>query len=165
MKLPLGSKTQDLDAYYMKLAIKEAQKSLLIDEVPIGAIIVQNGKIIARAHNCVETKKNSLKHAEIIAIEKAIKKTGYKHLLDCTLYVTLEPCTMCAGAIVLSRIPKIVFGAYDAKAGCCGTVYNICGDGKLNHKPEIVAGVLQNECADMLSNFFSVLRAKKKSRI
>lgn len=143
---------------YMALAISEAQKAQEIDEVPIGAIIVHNGEIIARAHNRRETDRSPLSHAEILAIRDASEYLGGWRLLNCTLYVTLEPCPMCAGAIVNARIPRVVFGAYDKKAGAFGTLYNLA-EGKLNHTPEITGGILKAECAALLSNYF---RQKRK---
>lgn len=142
----------------MALAISEAQKAQEIDEVPIGAIIVHNGGIIARAHNRRETDRSPLSHAEILAIRDASEYLGGWRLLNCTLYVTLEPCPMCAGAIVNARIPRVVFGAYDKKAGAFGTLYNLA-EGKLNHTPEITGGILKTECAALLSNYF---RQKRK---
>lgn len=146
------------DQDYMALAISEAQKAHEIDEVPIGAIIVHNGGIIARAHNRRETDRSPLSHAEILAIRDASEYLGGWRLLNCTLYVTLEPCPMCAGAIVNARIPRVVFGAYDKKAGAFGTLYNLA-EGKLNHTPEITGGILKTECAALLSNYF---RQKRK---
>lgn len=146
------------DQDYMALAISEAQKAQEIDEVPIGAIIVHNGGIIARAHNRRETDRSPLSHAEILAIRDASEYLGGWRLLNCTLYVTLEPCPMCAGAIVNARIPRVVFGAYDKKAGAFGTLYNLA-EGKLNHTPEITGGILKTECAALLSNYF---RQKRK---
>ena len=146
------------DQDYMALAISEAQKAQEIDEVPIGAIIVYNGGIIARAHNRRETDRSPLYHAEILAIRDASEYLGGWRLLNCTLYVTLEPCPMCACAIVNARIPRVVFGAYDKKAGAFGTLYNLA-EGKLNHTPEITGGILKTECAALLSNYF---RQKRK---
>lgn len=147
----------------MHEAVKEAQKALKHADVPIGAVIVKDGSVISRAHNKSELKSNSLFHAEMIALEKAIKKTGYKHLPECTLYVTLEPCAMCSGAAVLARIKRIVFGAYDPKAGACETLYNIPADIRLNHNCEITGGILQEECSKLLSNFFKIIRETKKN--
>ncbi len=145
--------SENTDEKYMRLAIKEAQKAETIDEVPVGAVIVYNGDVIATAHNLREGSQNPLAHAEIIAIEEASKHVGSWRLIDCVLYVTLEPCPMCAGAVVNSRITKVVFGAYDKKAGAFGTVYNLA-EGKLNHTPQIIGGVLEEECAHLLSNYF-----------
>lgn len=145
----------------MKLALDMAEKAKKKDEVPVGAIIVCNGKIIAKAYNTRETKKNPLGHAEILAIQKASKKLGGWRLLDCTLYVTLEPCPMCAGAIVNARIDHVVFGAYDPKGGAFGSIYNLA-EGKLNHTPVVTGGVLQKECANCLKTYFSEKRKQKK---
>ena len=147
----------------MKQALNQAGKALKNDDVPIGAVIVCGGKVIAKAYNQVEMKKDSTAHAETEAIRNAIKKLKYKHLLDCTIYVTLEPCPMCAGAIVLSRISRLVFGACDPKAGASGTLYNITGDKRLNHTCLVNGGIMQDECSEIISNFFKNLRKIKKS--
>jgi tRNA(adenine34) deaminase len=152
-----------IDTMFMKHAINEAKKTIKSNDVPIGAIIVHNFKIIARAHNQVEKLMDSTAHAELIAIKKAIKKVKYKHLNNCTLYVTLEPCTMCSGAIVLSRIDRIVFGALDPKTGACGSVYNIPQEKKLNHYCDISTSVLEYECSQLLKEFFTKLRKNKKN--
>nr|WP_242861815.1 tRNA adenosine(34) deaminase TadA [Christensenella timonensis] len=145
------------DQDYMRIAIEEAKKAWEIDEVPIGALVVKDGRIIARAHNLRETGRSPLAHAEILAIGQASKHLGGWRLLDCTLYVTLEPCPMCAGACINARIPRIVFGAYDQKAGAFGTLYDL-SEGKLNHKPQITGGVLEEECASLLSGYFKQKR-------
>ena len=150
------------DEKYMKAALKEAQKAYKLDEVPIGCVIVQNDKIIARGYNRRNTDKNTLAHAEISAIKKASKKTGDWRLEDCTMYVTLEPCQMCAGAIVQSRLGKIVIGSMNPKAGCAGSVINLLQMKQFNHQVEMVTGVLDEECSTMLSGFFQELREKKK---
>lgn len=150
------------DERYMKEAIKQAKKAYALDEVPIGCVIVQDNKIIARGYNRRNTDKNALAHAEISAIKKASKKTGDWRLEDCTMYVTLEPCQMCAGAIVQSRIKKVVIGAMNPKAGCAGSVINILQMKQFNHQAEMENGILEKECADMLSTFFKELREKKK---
>ncbi|PNZ65726.1 tRNA adenosine(34) deaminase TadA [Staphylococcus croceilyticus] len=149
------------DEYYMNLAIEEAKKAQLLGEVPIGAIIVKDNEIIARAHNLRETAQQPTAHAEHIAIERASKVVGSWRLEDCTLYVTLEPCVMCAGAIVMSRIPKVVFGAMDPKGGCSGSLMNLLEEPRFNHRASVVTGVLENECGDLLRNFFRELREKK----
>ena len=148
------------DEYYMKLAIEEAKSSKL-GEVPIGAIIVKNNEVIASAHNLRETAQLPTAHAEHIAIERASKVLGSWRLEGCTLYVTLEPCVMCAGAIVMSRIPKVVYGATDPKGGCSGSLMNLLEESQFNHRAEIVKGVLEQECGDLLRNFFRELRLKK----
>ena len=145
------------DRFFMKEAIEEAKKAALAGEVPVGAVIVRDGKIIARAHNMRETEKNALCHAEVIAINEACRALGGWRLFDCELYVTLEPCPMCAGAIVNSRIKRVVYGAKDAKAGAMGSVINI-NSYPLNHKCETVSGVLADECAKLLSDFFLLRR-------
>ncbi len=147
---------------FMKEAIKEAKKALLKDEVPIGCVIVHEDKIIARGHNLRESKQQSIAHAEIIAIQKACKKIESWRLENCTLYVTLEPCPMCSGAILQSRIENVVFGAYDPKGGCiesCMNMYKING---FNHYPKTLGGVLEEECSLLLKNFFKEKRKKKK---
>ena len=148
---------------YMKAAIREARKAYKLNEVPIGCVIVQNDKIIARGYNRRNTDKNTLAHAELAAIKKASKKTGDWRLEDCTMYVTLEPCQMCAGAIVQSRLGKVVIGSMNPKAGCAGSVLNLLQMKQFNHQVEIQTGVLQEECSAMLSEFFQELREKKKS--
>ena len=150
------------DEKYMKEAIKQAKKAYALDEVPIGCVIVQDNKIIARGYNRRNTDKNALAHAEISAIKKASKKTGDWRLEDCTMYVTLEPCQMCAGAIVQSRMKKVVIGAMNPKAGCAGSIINILQMKQFNHQAEMENGILEKECADMLSTFFKELREKKK---
>ena len=146
---------------FMKEALKEAKKAYEKLEVPVGAVIVKNGKIIARAHNLKETKKDTTKHAEILAIEKASKKLDAWRLLDCEMYITLEPCSMCAGAIINSRIKKIYIGALDEKTGAAGSVLNLF-DYKFNHKVEVEKGILQKECEKVLKDFFKELRNIKK---
>lgn len=151
------------DEKFMKAALKEAKNACMIDEVPIGCVIVQDNKIIARGYNRRNTDKNTLAHAELTAIRKASKKTGDWRLEDCTMYITLEPCQMCAGAIVQSRMQKVVIGAMNPKAGCAGSVLNLLQMPKFNHQVEIVSGILEEECASMLSNFFANLRERKKN--
>ena len=146
----------------MKAALREAKKAYKLDEVPIGCVIVQKDKIIARGYNRRNTDKNTLAHAEMSAIKKASKKTGDWRLEDCTMYVTLEPCQMCAGAIVQSRLGKVVIGSMNPKAGCAGSVINLLQMKQFNHQVEMVTGVLEEECSTMLSGFFQELREKKK---
>ena len=146
----------------MMQAIKEAKKSLRYGDVPIGAIIVANDKIISRGYNQIEKKGSPLLHAEIIAIEKATKKLSYKHLYECTLYVTLEPCAMCSGAIVLSRIKRLVYGAKDPKTGAAGSLYNIPQDKRLNHRLDIQSGVCDEQCSEIIKQFFKNIREKKR---
>ena len=151
-----------LDEKYMKAAIREAKKAYKLEEVPIGCVIVRENKIIARGYNRRNTDKNTLAHAEIAAIKKASKKTGDWRLEDCTMYVTLEPCQMCAGAIVQSRLGKVVIGSMNPKAGCAGSVINLLQMKQFNHQVEMETGVLEEECSTMLSGFFQELREKKK---
>lgn len=147
---------------YMKEAIKEAKKAAEKLEVPVGCIIVKDGKIIARAHNQKETKGDTTKHAEILAIQKASKKLEAWRLLDCEMYVTLEPCSMCAGAMIQSRIKKVYIGAMDLKTGACGSVLNLLQDYPFNHKIEIETGIRKEECENILKEFFKTLRKMKK---
>lgn len=146
---------------YMKEAIRQANKALKLDEVPIGCVIVYGGKIIGRGYNRRNTDKSTLAHAEIIAIKKASKALGDWRLEECTMYVTLEPCQMCAGAIVQARIPKVVIGSMNPKAGCCGSILNLLEEERFNHQVEVERGVLEEECSAMLTNFFRELRKKK----
>ncbi len=150
------------DILFMKEAIKQAKKAADILEVPVGAIIVKDNKIIARAYNQKETKFDSTKHAEIIAIQKASRKLKSWRLLDCEMYVTLEPCSMCAGALIQSRIKKIYIGAMDEKTGSCGSVFNLLKDYKFNHNVDIEYGVCSEECEKILKDFFKELRKNKK---
>ncbi len=146
---------------YMKAALRLAQKAAAEGEVPVGAVVVCDGKIVGRGRNRRETKKNALCHAEIEAIHKACKKLGGWRLHRCDLYVTLEPCPMCTGAIINSRIKTLYYGAPDPKAGSCGTMVNLF-DFPYNHKPEMVAGLMEKECIEILQQFFRNLRARKK---
>lgn len=148
----------------MKEALKEAQKAYDKLEVPVGAVIVKDGKIIARAYNQKEEKNDTTNHAEILAIKKASKKLGSWRLLDCDMYVTLEPCSMCAGALIQSRIRKVYIGADDEKTGACGTKLNLLEDYDFNHKVEIQRGVLKEECENIMKKFFKELR-KIKNKI
>lgn len=150
------------DEYYMREAIKEAKKAEAKGEVPIGAVLVLHDEIVARAHNLRETEQRALAHAEMLAIDEACRKLGTWRLEDAVLYVTLEPCPMCAGAVVLSRVDKVVFGAFDPKGGCTGTLMNLLQEERFNHQAEVVSGVLEEECGEMLSAFFRKLRRKKK---
>ena len=149
---------------FMKEALKEAQKAYEKLEVPVGAVIVKDGKIIARAHNQKETKKDTTKHAEMLAIQKASKKLESWRLIDCEMYVTLEPCSMCAGAIINSRIKKIYIGTLDKKTGAAGSVFNLFEDYTFNHKVEIEKGILQKDCEQILKDFFKELRKIKKEK-
>ena len=152
------------DEKFMKAALKQAKKAYAIDEVPIGCVIVQDGHIIARGYNRRNIDKNTLAHAELAAIRKASKKTGDWRLEDCTMYVTLEPCQMCAGAIVQSRMKRVVIGSMNAKAGCAGSILNLLQMQQFNHQVEITRGVREEECSQMLSQFFRELRERKKRK-
>ncbi|GMB10179.1 tRNA-adenosine deaminase [Thermolongibacillus altinsuensis] len=152
------------DEYYMRLAIEEAKKAEQMGEVPIGAVIVQNDEIIAKAHNLRERDQRAIAHAELLAIDEACQKLGTWRLENATLYVTLEPCAMCAGAIVLSRIKRVVFGASDPKGGCAGTLMNLLQEKRFNHQAEVIGGILERECGELLSQFFRQLREKKKQQ-
>ncbi len=151
------------DIRFMKMALARAKAAYRCGEVPIGAVIVKDGKVIATGRNMREKRKNALTHAEIIAIHRACKKLDAWRLMDCTLYVTMEPCPMCAGAIVNSRIKRVVFGCYDKKAGAYGSVFDL-SQYPLNHKYEVCGGIMENECADILSNFFKELRKRPKGK-
>ncbi len=147
---------------FMKEALKEAKKAYDKLEVPVGAVIVKDGKVIARAHNIKEEKKDTTKHAEILAISKASKKLESWRLMDCEMYVTLEPCSMCAGALINARIKKVYIGTMDQKTGACGSVFNLLEDYTFNHKVEVETGILQEDCESLLKKFFQELRKLKK---
>ena len=149
---------------FMKEAIRQAKKARALEEVPIGCVIVHEGKIIARGYNRRNTDKNTLSHAELNAIRRASKKLGDWRLEGCTMYVTLEPCPMCAGAIVQARIPKVVIGCMNPKAGCAGSVLDLLHEDGFNHQVETEVGMLGEECSQMLKDFFRELREKKKER-
>lgn len=149
---------------YMNQALREAKKAYDKAEIPVGAVIVKDEKIIARAHNIKEEKNDTTKHAEIIAIQKASKRLNSWRLSDCEMYVTLEPCAMCAGALIQSRIKKVYIGTMDLKTGACGSVLNLLEDYKFNHKVEVEREVMQKECEQILKEFFSNLRCKKKRK-
>ena len=152
------------DIKYMKAALRQAEKALAIGEVPIGAVIVENGRIIGRGYNRRNTDHTTLAHAEITAIRKANKKVGDWRLEGCTLYVTLEPCQMCAGALVQSRIDRVVIGAPSFKSGCGGTLLNILQNSEFNHQVEVDTGLMQEECTAILQKFFKELRVSNKMR-
>ncbi|WP_281659466.1 tRNA adenosine(34) deaminase TadA [Halobacillus sp. Cin3] len=152
------------DEHFMKLAMVEAEKAEAEGEVPIGAVIVKDNQVIASGYNQREQSQRASSHAEFIAIERANELEGSWRLEDCTLYVTLEPCPMCAGAILQSRIPRVVYGAADPKAGCAGSLYQLLEDNRFNHRSEVVPGVLGEACGEMLSHFFRSLRSKKKKK-
>ena len=151
------------DEKYMKEAIRQAKKAAALDEVPIGCVIVHEGKIIARGYNRRNTDKNTASHAEINAIRKASRKLGDWRLEGCTIYITLEPCQMCAGAIVQARIDRAVIGCMNPKAGCAGSILNLLEMPQFNHQVEITRDVLKEECSQMLYQFFSSLRERKKA--
>ena len=140
--------------YYMSLALKEASKAREIDEVPIGCVIVKDNKVIAKGHNLRETKKSPLGHAEIVTIQKACKKLNDWQLVGCTLYVTLEPCIMCAGTIIQSRIKTVVYGTEDPKGGAFGSSINVLEANNINHKPEIIKSILKQECSQIIKDYF-----------
>ena len=149
------------DEEYMREALSLAEKAFELGEVPVGAVAVWEGKIVGRGMNLRETDKNALRHAEIMAIDEACKNLGGWRLWKCDLYVTLEPCPMCAGAIINSRVKRVIYGASDPKAGSCGSLTNLF-EMPYNHKPEVVSGVLEKECSEILSRFFARLREKRK---
>ncbi|WP_409296388.1 tRNA adenosine(34) deaminase TadA [Peribacillus sp. SCS-26] len=150
------------DERFMMLAMEEAKKAEALGEVPIGAVLVHKGEVIASAHNLRETDQSATAHAELLAIDSACRRLGTWRLEETTLYVTLEPCPMCAGAILLSRVERVVYGAHDPKAGCAGTLMNLLRDERFNHQSEVSAGVMAHECGEMLTRFFKELRKKKK---
>jgi len=153
---------QRIKEEWMRVAIEEAKKAEALVEVPIGAIVVHQGQIIGRGHNLRETTQNATTHAEMIAIQEACKAIGSWRLEETQLYVTLEPCPMCSGAMILSRVKEVYFGAYDPKGGTAGTLMNLLEDERFNHQAEVEGGILEEECGELLSMFFRNLRAKKK---
>lgn len=155
-----GTSYSSDDERYMREALLEAEAAAAAGEVPVGAVIVRDGEIISRAHNLVETLKSSSAHAEMLALDAAEKALGAKWLSGCTVYVTLEPCSMCAGAMVLARIDRLVIGAMDPKAGACGSVSNIAASDSLNHRIDITSGILGEKCSNQLKSFF---RARRKT--
>lgn len=154
---------ENKDHQYMQEALEEAKKAAALGEVPIGAVIVYRDEIIARAHNLRETTQNALTHAESMAIQEACKKVGSWRLEETTLYVTLETCPMCAGAILQSRIPRVVYGARDIKAGCVDSLYRLLNDARFNHECTVTEGVMAEECGQILTDFFKALRERKKA--
>jgi tRNA(adenine34) deaminase len=147
------------DVWFMRLALREAERALAHDDVPIGAVIERAGEVLAAAHNERELRADPTAHAEILALREASRSLGTWRLEDCTLYVTLEPCAMCAGAIVLARVPRVVFGATDPKAGACGSVLGVLSEPQLNHRPEVCSGVLAPDCGQLLVGFFASRRS------
>lgn len=160
----LSKELRKKDLHYMKLALKQAQKAAALGEIPVGALVVCDGKIIGRGYNRRNTDHTTLAHAEMTAIRKANRKLGDWRLEGCTLYCTLEPCQMCAGAIVQSRMDRVVIGAMSPKAGCCGSLINLVQNEKFNHQAALTTGVMKEECAAMLREFFRELRRKNKMR-
>jgi tRNA(adenine34) deaminase len=154
--------TKEKDYYYMELALKEAEKAAAIGEVPIGAVLVRDDEVIAKAHNLRESEQRAVAHAELLAIDEACKKLGAWRLEGTTLYVTLEPCAMCAGAIVLSRVERVVYGAPDPKGGCAGTLMNLLKEERFNHQCEVEPGIKEEACKAILSGFFKDLRDRKR---
>jgi tRNA(adenine34) deaminase len=146
------------DDYFMRLALREAEHALEHGDVPIGAVVVRDGEVVASAHNERELRQDPTAHAELIALRDAARAAGSWRVLDSVLYVTLEPCAMCAGAIVLARVPRVVFGASDPKAGACGSVLDVLSEPRLNHRPEVAGGLLATECGELLSGFFASRR-------
>jgi tRNA(adenine34) deaminase len=145
---------------WMRVALTEAERAYEEAEVPVGAVVIQQGRILGRGHNRIERLHDPTAHAEMIAISAAAESLGYPRLNEASIYVTIEPCTMCAGAIVLARLKRLIYGAKDPKAGACGSLYDITGDSRLNHRVEVVSGVLEAECSQLLSDFFKKLRSQ-----
>ena len=146
------------DEYFMRLALREAERATAHEDVPIGAVIVRDGEVVAAAHNERELRQDPTAHAEMIALREAARLAGTWRILDAALYVTLEPCAMCAGAIVLARIARVVYGARDPKSGACGSVLNVLAEPRLNHRPELAAGLMAQESAELLGAFFASRR-------
>ncbi|MCW8859184.1 MAG: tRNA adenosine(34) deaminase TadA [Deltaproteobacteria bacterium] len=156
--------TAEQDRFFMQAALEEAALAEARKEVPIGAVVVHAGQIIGRGHNLRETDQDPTAHAEMIAIRQAAEQLGSWRLIDCTLYVTLEPCVMCMGGIILARIPHLVFGCRDPKVGAAGSIYNFADDERFNHQVQIREGVLREECSDQLSSFFRTIREQKQQK-
>jgi tRNA(adenine34) deaminase len=146
------------DDYFMRLALREAEQGLEHEDVPIGAVVVRGGEVLAMAHNERELRQDPTAHAEVLVLREAAAVVGSWRVLDAVIYVTLEPCAMCAGAIVLARVPRVVYGAADPKAGACGSVLDVLGEPRLNHRPEVAGGLLALECGQLLSGFFASRR-------
>jgi tRNA(adenine34) deaminase len=146
------------DDYFMRLALREAERALEHDDVPIGAVLVREGEVVVAGHNERELRQDPTAHAEVIALREAARALGSWRLLDTVMYVTLEPCAMCAGAIVLARVARVVFGASDPKAGACGSVLDVLAEPRLNHRPDVAGGLLAEECGELLSGFFASRR-------
>jgi tRNA(adenine34) deaminase len=146
------------DEYFMRLALREAEQAPAHEDVPIGAVVVRDGELLAAAHNERELRQDPTAHAEILALREAARAVGSWRVLDAAIYVTLEPCAMCAGAIVLARVARLVFGATDPKAGACGSVLDVTGEARLNHRPQVAGDLLAPECGELLSSFFASRR-------
>ena len=152
------------DRHYMRLALQQAASAPALGEIPIAALLVQDGQVLASAHNVREMRQDPTAHAEMLVIRQAAELIGSWRLMDTTLYVTLEPCAMCAGAIVLSRIPRLIFGAWDPKGGACGSLFDIPADRRLNHRPLVIGGVLETESRQLLQEFFKRVRAESQPK-
>src|ERR1700730_17031645 len=155
---PLSEHFFPPDEYFMRLALREAERAAAHEDVPIGALVVREGEVVAAAHNERELRQDPTAHAEIIALREAAREAGSWRVLDAAIYVTLEPCAMCAGATVLARVARVVYGAADPKAGACGSVLNVLAEPRLNHRPEVAGGLLAHECAELLNGFFASRR-------
>ena len=155
---PMSERFFPRDDYFMRLALREAERACEHDDVPIGAVVVREGEVLATAHNERELRQDPTAHAELIALRDAARAAGSWRVLDSVMYVTLEPCAMCAGAIVLARVPRVVYGASDPKAGACGSVLDVLSEPRLNHRPELAGGLLALECGELLSEFFASRR-------
>jgi tRNA(adenine34) deaminase len=155
---PMSERFFPRDDYFMRLAMREAERALEHEDVPIGAVLVRDGEVVAAAHNERELRQDPTAHAEIVALRQAAHAAGSWRVLDAVMYVTLEPCAMCAGAIVLARVSRVVFGAADPKAGACGSVLDVLGEPRLNHRPVVAGGLLADECGAMISGFFALRR-------
>jgi tRNA(adenine34) deaminase len=154
----MSERSLEGEGYFMRLALREAERALEHGDVPIGAVVVRDGEVVSAAHNERELLQDPTAHAEIIALREAARALGSWRVLEATLYVTLEPCAMCAGAIVLARVPRVLYGASDPKAGACGSVLDVLAEPRLNHRPEVRGGVLGEECGELLSAFFASRR-------
>jgi tRNA(adenine34) deaminase len=154
----MGDRFFPRDEYFMRMALREAQRALEHEDVPIGAVAVHGGEVIGAAHNEREVRQDPTAHAELIALREAARSVGSWRVLETVLYITLEPCAMCAGAIVLARVPRVVYGASDPKAGAAGSVLDVLGESRLNHRPEVAGGLLAAECGALLSDFFALRR-------
>jgi tRNA(adenine34) deaminase len=155
---PISSHFFPRDEYFMRLALREAERALEHDDIPVGAVVVKDGEVIGSGHNEREVRADPTAHAEMIALREAARLLGSWRVLDAVLYVTLEPCAMCAGAIVLARVPRVVFGTEDPKAGAAGSVLDVLAEPSLNHRPQVQTGLLAEECADLLRSFFASRR-------